>query len=509
MARQATRIERVVVAVLLFGAGLLVVACGKTDETPLGRAHGGGAAAGTTTGGAGAQGVGGSAIGAVGGSKPAGMGGLQAAGNAAGGASDGGAASVPECIDGARCECGELVGTLSCADATDTGDCSCPSAEICEAKVVSCFEPCGGEPLGVWVLEQTCLAGARTGDGCPGGFISAVATEADLRVRILEGEAPVALGHEGLDVTMRVPLSCLGIESVNRCQDAEFYASPLLYALNKPVACKASDCGECECSGRFGATASGSFIVGTPWKPGDNTLFFGAMEVPYCVDGDTLWVGGADINGTAKASYKFRRSSCVSTPTPCGQRVASNCGTDGSCYAGHCVETDSVLDGCDGLGWEQCSVTSGCEWGDTDKCFGDTAERCEFANCDATPGCSWGAPRAFCGGEPNRCSSYEDGECPGALGCARRSCVYGDGPDGDVACADLTASDCVRAVGCTWSGTSCSGVTHCWPQTDPGACSALGCFTPPSPWCLGEVTETCGDLTVDACSSLPGCRVEW
>jgi len=425
-------------------------------------------------------------------------------------AGDGGEGGATPCIDGALCHCGDASGTLRCAEAGGVGECSCPALETCEVKRAKCFEPCGGDPRGAWVLVQTCLEGSSTGERCPAGIMSGTAPPGDFRIRIDDDHMVQAIGQERLNVQARVPLSCLGIESVNRCKDAEFYVSPFLLGISRPIRCKATDCGDCQCSGAISAFDDAALDgINEPSPPDSDSLWFGRIQVPYCVDGDSLWVGGTLADGTSKASYKFRRRSCTGNPTPCEQRDPSNCGeVDEGCWPGHCVATAALAEECDGQSEQGCAQNAGCTWQATQHCWGSTAEACEFENCDRTPGCSWGEPQARCRGELTTC--YEQGAAGCTMpGCTPRTCVYGDGGNVDIDCEVLSANACAKAPGCELIGGRCSGTTDCWGQTDGGVCDSLGCSPQATALCTGEPTQKCSDFSADDCVGHGRCHLEW
>jgi hypothetical protein len=362
------------------------------------------------------------------------------------------------------------------------------------------------------VLEQTCFNASSEGIGCAGAFIDAVPDADDLRLEILENEPPVGKGSEGLEVTARVPLQCLGIESVERCAEVNFYASPLLYTLSQGLDCQASECGHCECTDRVGSYAGNGYSgSGKPWQPGSTTLAFGALEVPYCVDGDTLWAGGIGSDGTPKVAYQFRRKSCGGTPVPCAERGDAECAGSLDCIPGRCVTTaggDATVCAEFVTDKDQCDQTTGCRW-DPEGCWGTASEACDFRNCDETPGCAWGPPEARCGGRIESCFARSLASCRDTAGCAPRTC-YNELMDDSAPCERLmTSAACGQAPGCTWNGTGCAGVTRCGEQTDPTVCVTLECFTSAVPICGGYPTQRCSDFGVDDCHTEPGCRLEW
>lgn len=488
-----------------FWLALALVACGSTKRSPTARAVGeGGADGGTASQSSGGTGTGGGSVTGSAGSLAEG-----GAFTTNGGAfAEGGAQPVSECIEGGLCTCGDSTGTLECdgAAASEDGRCACPPANACQPPRGSCFEPCGGDALGLWVLEETCFPGAEIGQGCQGGSIEGTSASRDLRVVVLENEPVVVMGSESLDVRAQVPLRCLGIESVNRCGEADFYASPLFFGFSRVLDCEPSACGFCECSDRV-VGGSGS---GIPWTPGSSTLAFGAIDLPYCVEGDTMWAGGGEIAGEPKVAYKFRRRSCVGAPLPCAERESGQCGTSGDCRPGRCLPDGADLAVCAELLYEEsCSSETGCKWV-AGGCWGTASDSCDSAYCEGTPGCGWGAPKARCGGERANCYMLEPSACR-APGCSMRTC---DAPDGwggidRAPCERLTANACSNAGGCTLSGTTCIGTTTCGEQTDETICAMLECAEYETPICGGYTTTPCADLSVEDCRLQPGCRLEW
>jgi len=480
-----------------FLLALMLVACGATRKSPSAAAGGEGGAQDTMPNGA----QSGSGATARGGSSS----GAPAGGTAAIAGGEGGAGGDAACIDGALCTCGELTGTLQC-DASG-GHCSCPPANVCQAPHGSCFEPCGGDALGLWVLEETCFGGGEIGAGCAGGSIEGKATVADLRLLILENESISAIGSEALDINASVPLACLGIESINRCVDAEFYAAPLLYSSSTPLKCQPSPCGSCDCVGNVSGYA-GYQATGTAWTPGSPTLSLGAVKVPYCVDGDSMWVGGDGSGDEPKVAYKLRRRSCVGKPQACAERAPDQCGSD--CSSGHCLPDGADPSNCaQFFDHDGCSLQAACHW-QPGACWGTPSETCNFINCDTTPGCSWGAPQARCGGDPSPCYAHDVSDC-NVQGCSVQTCeaTDGSGIDPAISCAQLSAARCPTAPGCTWNGTACTGTTSCAKQTNSGLCDLLGCISYDTAFCGGAPEVSCSALSLENCASEPGCRQEW
>lgn len=247
-----------------------------------------------------------------------------------------------------------------------------------------CFEPCGGDPSGVWLIEETCLDGSEAAEYCPGGFFTGTSVENELKLHIVEGRQFEVGGTDRWDIRANLPHECLGIDRASPCASAELYIEPLIMSFVNGLPCKESACGTCECGGPlFGGYyyASGSVEVGA------TTLKLNTEEMPYCVQGDTLWLGGRGTDGEPKASYKFRKRSCTG-PT-CGELTEEQCRLT-SCR----------------------SNSSGCE---------GTGSPCSHDYCDADLGCSWGPPEAHCGSPIGEviagCDALSVEDCHSLRGC--------------------------------------------------------------------------------------------
>jgi hypothetical protein len=319
-------------------------------------------------------------------------------------------------------------------------------------------------------------------DGCE-AFISATSIDSDLAMRISDGGELTANGEEHWAVTSQVPLSCLGIETVNRCKDASFYTEMAIFSgsYTGSAECSANACGVCECKGNEAAGWASGWSY---WSHSGNQLTLGGIVVDYCVQGNELWLGGKDANGVPKVSYKFSKHSCVGKPIACADRTAEQCEVSGDCTAGRCKGKVGVDATCTAAGSEdECSVIEGCTW-ETGGCYGQAAEECVFDNCTTEPGCSWGEPKQRCGGEALPC-------CEGVVS------ELGE-------CSFLDAAGCLKAPGCTLSGGVCSGEVTCFTQPDAAICSKIGCNYP------SDCKPTkCSSLSVADCHSVKGCRVEW
>jgi hypothetical protein len=335
----------------------------------------------------------------------------------------------------------------SSGEGGEAGACTCPLGDDCNpVDAAPCFEPCGGEPFGVWKLEDACFADAVV-DG-PGGHcqqrLSATPGDSDLTLRILDGGDLDVRGTEEWTLGATTALACLGIESSNRCQDASWWLDGLLFSPSAETSCVASSCGACDCQGQANGYIGGGFYQ---WSRAGNQLTLGGVTTNYCVKGDVLWLGGRDADGVPKVSYMFKKHSCVGTPVPCAERSPTDCTKSDSCAVGHCFSTSGLDAYCPEITWEpDCVIAEGCEWA-SDGCTGTTFEACDYDTCDQELGCSWGEPKQRCAGTPSRCQ-------------------------------DLDLAQCASA-GCKVVGETCASITQC------------------------------ASLSLAACHSEPGCRLEW
>jgi hypothetical protein len=472
------------------GCFLALPACGGSSKSA-GADSGGSRSASGNAGSAaeGAMSQSGGGFGA--GSASAGAGGRNELGGApagggtslAGGAGYAGFGGADACVAGAPCNCKSLVGITQCSK--DGAECICPPSAECKKNKpgAACFEACGGEPFGVWRLAESCFSGAYTplrADCEP--FISAKAAGNEITMRLADGGEISSYGGEHWTVASQVPLACLGIESVNRCKDATFYTTMAAFTWSSTgdAECTANACGVCDCNGE----ESTSWPSGSSWSRSGNQLTIGGVTLDYCVQGDSLWIGGKDPNGEPKAAYRFSKQSCAGKPIPCAERTALQCEMSGDCIAGHCKGKTPAATGCSEA-WSEadCGVTEGCVW-ETGGCYGEALTECYFEGCDTVPGCAWGPPKQHCSGEALPC-------CQGFVS------ELGE-------CGFLDAAGCLKAAGCTLSGGVCSGEVACASQTESTICSALGCNYPAN--CK---PTKCSELSVAACHSVQGCRVEW
>jgi hypothetical protein len=432
-------------------------------------------------------------------------GGTSTGGAFTGGMGTGGSMS-PGCATGVPCTCDDdLVGVTTCKN--DESSCSCPPASECRQEPAApCFEPCGGEPFGVWVFEDSCLSGAVDTGNCQLSPSGTATDEMRFTLGIFDGGDLELRGQEAWSIETQVSLGCLGIKSVDSCELASYWPNALLFSSARDSACKANDCGFCDCAGEQSEYISSAGV--SNWSRAGNQLTLASLTVAYCVKDDEMWLGGGDSDGSRKVAYKFKKQSCTGTPVPCSGRTEKECSQSSSCSMGYCKATSGSQAHCSaGYDDPSCSVLQGCAW-DPDTCSGTASATCDFDNCDTELGCKWGPPKAKCGGTATPCAYYPTEQCDDVEGCSVRSCVTDSNAPTD--CTVLTAADCAKAPGCVVSGegaaASCKGQALCSAQTDTTVCSKLGCFAQPN--CFGS-RAACSTLSVDDCQSVAGCRIEW
>jgi hypothetical protein len=485
---------------------VLETGCGKSAHSGTRHSARGGSSSGGSDSDAGEAGAA-AASGTEGHGGRAGSGGKPTGGVGIGGDAAGMGGAGSECVEGSPCTCGERQGITQCTG--DVPACRCPPNDECEPMHERCFEPCGGDPTGNWVFEESCLIGENLGAGCTGGQLRGSTRSTGMWVSFSDAGGFQGGGSALWDLEATLPLACLEFQGIASCGAAPFFVrptGPLLFDSSNVwlASCEPNACGTCSCAGdaleHFNLFISGWAVVGDRLRlPSWNAPSLAA----YCVDGDELWLGGSGEHGESKVSYKFRRRSCTGAPVSCAERTLEQCALAGDCRVGRCRAADGNVPECaDAVQAPVCESTAGCVW-DSDGCFGTARATCDFTACDRTPGCTFGPPRApRCTGEAS-CLSFMPEACP-EPGCSLRECAFQEVDS--VSCASLDDAPCAGAPGCTWNGTSCSGTTTCSQQNET-ACRLLPtCYA--LRHCGGTPARTCDELSVEQCH-LYGCTIEW
>jgi hypothetical protein len=432
------------------------------------------------------------------GGSSSGVGGTKSQGGSAGNAGqDGGSSQGGDAGEAGNAGVSGMAGTGGAA-----------GSDGCSSTQASCFEPCGGDPSGNWILETGCLTGDSIREGCVGGSIEGTPDELRLRLTFATDGTFGVSGREGWELAARVPLACLGLDDAQACDRGVLFTSPLLFATSRSLmTCAPGSCDSfCDCS----AVVAGNQSSPGRWNAeGDRlTLETGIQErqrvsIPYCVmHDDVLWLGGDDGAGQSKVAYRLRKYSCTQTQPPCEARTQKECPTTEDCRWGSCLpSTGSAAIFCEGYDEIQCP-SQDCIW-EPNRCGWNSGPGCDFHRCEWMPGCVLGPPVARCAGSA-WCGAFDVGDCT-EPGCSVRTCT----PNGDDTqpCANLYLNSCALAPGCSVNGESCQGTTHCTRQTDDNACSELRCNT--ESVCWGRPDRRCSDLPVSDCHTLPGCHVEW
>jgi hypothetical protein len=350
------------------------------------------------------------------------------------------------------------------------------------------------------------VAGSDLGEGCSGGSLQGTLSDLSLRLAFYADGTLRVSGGEAWDLTASVSRACLALDGAQPCDQGVLFTNPLLFAQSRSLlACQRESCGLCECAGAV-QNGPGSNLrwVTSGSRIAMEAIFnsFGIVNVPYCVEGDVMYLGGDDLSGQSRVSYKLRKRSCVQTLPPCSVRSIDECGATEDCRQGACVSAPGMDLPCELWADSQCEEMLGCVW-EPNRCGPTGLPSCDFHRCEQMPGCELGPPVKRCAGNPS-CGWLDASDCNNEPGCSMRSCrARGD----DVtSCNSLYADWCELAPGCSFDGTNCVGNTRCSAQTDDDVCGTL--FCEPETNCFGIPTRGCSELSVDECPSL-GCTVEW
>jgi hypothetical protein len=446
-----------------------------------------------------------------------GLGGGASGGTAGGsGSSSGGRTSSTAGVDGGEGgdtetggTQGALAGTAGTAGAAGAAGTAgtagaAGGADECSRAGAPCFEPCGGDPFGNWIVEAGCLTGGGLETDCTGASVEGTLRELNLRLTFDADGGLEVSGREAWDLAVRAPRACLDLDDAEPCDQGVLFTSPQLFASSRSViACQREACGSCECSG---VPDGGTTIGRLRWIASGTRLTLDGgsslVNVPYCVEGDVLFLGGDDTSGQSRVAYKFRKRSCRKTTPPCSSRTLEECESTEDCRQGTCFRAPGFAGFCEGLAELQCAETPDCLW-EPNQCGTTGGPGCDFHRCEQMAGCELGPPAPRCTGTAWCGFDVEDCNEPG---CSIQNCAtLGE----DVtSCEELgDPALCVRGIGCSHNGVNCEGTTRCSAQTDETACSFLGCSW--KSYCGGAPARSCSELTVDECHTLRGCTAEW
>ncbi len=381
------------------------------------------------------------------------------------------------------------------------------SSGDCPTESGRCFEPCGGDPSGNWILEAGCLSGAGLGEDCVSGAIDGTLVSGNLRLSI-DGQHARVSGEEVWDFRATIPRSCLGMGDTRPCNEGSMFTQLLPFAQTRSLITCQSEAGEsCECAGPLDRYDGSTFATSTDGDLLTLTRegFQGSSQtVQYCVEGDVLWLGQHNGGARTMTAYKFRKRSCRSTMAPCGERTQQDCESTTDCRWGACVPKVDSVGFCEGFDESQCATDSDCRW-IAEQCAGTGGGGCDFHLCEEEAYCRLGPSVGRCVGG-SWCTGYDLEACT-EPGCAVVECAPRDDGYDKVPCYGLTAGSCANAPGCTSQAGQCREDTRCTAQTDEDVCSDLLCQR--AKFCAGRPVRGCSSLSVQDCSTLNGCSVEW
>lgn len=383
---------------------------------------------------------------------------------------------------------------------------------MCEAdKSVhpeACFQACGGEVVGDWVLvkDSVCFADRQVSNAYCLGDSSATPKFADIRLSFLNGGRLYGSGSEAWDVKLRGP-------TCDRCtRDFGFVGAFLSpessYGEYDPNGLPS--CQTCEgiWTGKFEVTY-GFPLWDMSWSTEGRQLTLRELDfetsqiLDYCVNGDELWIGAAATSG---ASYKFERAGCFGKPQPCEARSETNCTVGGGeCSLGACQADAGAANPslCEDRTEPECGAVTGCAW-NAKGCRGRADFACRLESCGAEPGCELVAPTATCTGTPTVCAGREVQDC--WKGCAAGTCASPTASE-ERDCGLAGFSFCTQADGCVDISSDCIGTTTCGKQFFEDACRAVNCEWTESATCLGT-PKPCEELSLQECAFQPGCALK-
>ena len=213
-----------------------------------------------------------------------------------------------------------------CLDGTSTA-CDCSSCPVFESTPSPAFSACGGQPFGVWEVEDYQVNPILTlpSASCPYLVKSLLqnAAMAPFRIALEDGGTAEVSAEWAPQVTFSVQQSCVG--------DCQSVSSP---NTNLVVSCTDDTCGTCNCTAY--STIRGVY---TGWTRTDTTITVtdAALAGGYCVQGDTM-----TFEDSTGFIYSLRRMFVGGQPTDCSTRLSGTCSegcTLGACQGGNLVHS--------------------------------------------------------------------------------------------------------------------------------------------------------------------------
>jgi hypothetical protein len=309
--------------------------------------------------------------------------------------------STAECpgSQGQPCTCDDgRSGTTGCTLHSEDSElydstCHCsgliPSTATCPWPDAGapCFEPCGGEPVGSWEFDSACFQTVHSddGSGCAQSIVMTPGTgtiHLDLLDNgVVQGAISVAWSQDS-----RITPRCLWGYSatVDMCDASLDFYSTTLWFQSPDVTCRGgSGCGRCSCRSDDSMRDEAKYFDST-WSRSDTTLKLPTASLPYCVQGNSMWIGG----GT-KVAYKLKKVACQGTPVGCSARTQAQCALGTGCRWGTCqaTGTGSQSKCAAAVTSDACGVIQGCNWNST-LCVGTAPTTCDTSSC-TSPGCAW------------------------------------------------------------------------------------------------------------------------
>lgn len=221
-------------------------------------------------------------------------------GASSGGSSANGGATGEACLDNPPCSCANgAQGFARCVN--DASECICPDPATCPVSrepEAPCFEPCGGDPLGVWQLSYGCYAAREVqGSSCP-AFQDGEMLRSYLTLELRQPDPTFAADTAFIDGVESWRFWTIYARECGPCRKLTAQPTAMLFGILAEVTGVLDTCAQCDCPSGGGA----SVALAEPHQVNGNLLTIGAMDLPFCVKGDQLWIGGGE-----KVAYMFTR----------------------------------------------------------------------------------------------------------------------------------------------------------------------------------------------------------
>ncbi|HVJ19454.1 MAG TPA: hypothetical protein VM686_28740 [Polyangiaceae bacterium] len=197
-----------------------------------------------------------------------------------------------------------LVGAVSlagCFGSSDDDDDDSKSGGSCSA-----VQGCGGDPVGVWEIVDSCASVATTGQtGCAAGTTYGP-VEATGQFEFTADGQVISTINLTMQATLRFTEQCLSEQTGQAVTIDQAACDSIATGAGQAEGVTSVSCtlsgSACVCPSTFQSMAGGT---GTWTASGNNLIDEDGTVLPYCVNGDTLSFSGSTEGGTL--GYTLRR----------------------------------------------------------------------------------------------------------------------------------------------------------------------------------------------------------